>query len=100
MLKSKNATPKNAVIECSHNQTVLVVFPTLFEFVIFVVAWKMGLPGGCGLDDGEPLFGSFVAVVSCLHIPHVRLKGVAAASNAHLCEVAACIFGLRKSWVN
>ena len=85
---------------CSHDQAVLVVLASLFDFVTLIVDFKRGLSRGCGLDDGQALFGSFVTVVRSFDIPNICLERVTAASDTHFSEVTTGIFGFRKTWAN
>lgn len=85
---------------CSHDQAVLVVLASLFEFAGFAIALMRGLSRGCGLDDGQALFGSFVTMVRSFDIPNIRLERVTAASDTHFSEVTTGIFGFRKTWTN
>lgn len=54
---------------------------------------------GGGPDRRDAVPGPFVAGVSGLDVPHVGLQGVAAASDAHLCEVAHSILGFCESYI-
>lgn len=99
MRESDMQRPNNARLSnCLHNQAILIVLDSLFEFVVFVVRWRMRLPRRGGLDDCEALFGPFVAVVGCFDVPDVCFKRVTAAPNAHFREVPAGVFGFGKTW--
>jgi hypothetical protein len=44
-------------------------------------------------DDLQSLFGVLVAILGRADVPHVGFQRVAAAADAHFCEVADCVFG-------
>ena len=69
----------------SHDYAILI-FSVLsfFEFLVSAGRGAPSLTRGSGLDDGQTLLGSLVAVAGGLDVPNVCFEGVTAATDAHL----------------